>query len=128
MIDPYAFGHPSSYTTRLNERYSFYKRQNSPLFDHELQPSEDIDKINQSSRFGYSDLFNFNVELDSYRPREGLTLDEKLPCINYIGPCLRNIAPRDSCIGSIWQWPLLGFVIRGLEAKSKSNESCDLQG
>ena len=77
LIDRYTFDRPSSFTTRLNERYSFYRRQNSPLFDHELRSTEDIDKINQSSRFGLRDYASFINELVYYRPREGLKLDEK---------------------------------------------------
>ncbi|PON98105.1 hypothetical protein TorRG33x02_061790 [Trema orientale] len=77
LVDPYAFGHPSSFKTNLEERYSFYRRENSPLFDHELPSIEDINRINQFFRFGSTDFLNFILELRYYTPKEGLKLDER---------------------------------------------------
>ncbi|PON98111.1 C1-like [Trema orientale] len=77
LIDPYALVYPLSIKTQMEEDHSFYCRENSPLFDHELPSTEDIEKINQFPRFGESDASNFFLELRVYRPKEGLKLDEK---------------------------------------------------
>ncbi|PON98112.1 C1-like [Trema orientale] len=77
LTDTYAFGRPSSYKTQQKEKYRFYRRENSPLFHHELPSIEDIGKINQFSAFGATDLSNFIMELQFFRPRKGLKLDEK---------------------------------------------------
>ncbi|PON98113.1 hypothetical protein TorRG33x02_061870 [Trema orientale] len=77
LTDPHGAGHPSSYKTFLEERYNFYRRENSPLFDRELRSIEDIEKINQFPRFGVTDLANLIMELRLYSPRKGLKLDEK---------------------------------------------------
>ncbi|XP_060973573.1 uncharacterized protein LOC133038932 [Cannabis sativa] len=77
LNSPFAYHLSSHDKTLVDARHSFYERNTSPLFDHQLRLIENIYQVCRFPSFSSGDFQNFWRKLQYYRPKEGLKVDEE---------------------------------------------------
>ncbi|KAM6554991.1 hypothetical protein CsatB_015753 [Cannabis sativa] len=120
LSNPLTFGYSSEVKTYVDQFYKSFAQPNYLLFDNQFRSSiEKIYQINHFPSFTSIDFNNFFIELVSYRPKEGLKLDEKylrqkvvdikgykvpLTLAHILNTLLHRYTESDLFGESVWNW------------------------